>query len=186
MGLQPSNPPVGCSSSLTFLHEIFPFPRLHQFPGSSHSQPLPGPNQGGHHSTRRMKTNRTSFHSLTSPSLQVKHHRTVFLAPYTLLQAPFKFPTLDIFYALVPTPSLFIYSLRFPLPSFFPAFTPSPIGGRRTWEKDVEESGFSFARSRLTSTPKGERRTETIASVSALRSDSLVSPSQCLSLPSAS
>lgn len=110
----------------------------------------------------------------------------MFLAPYTLLRAPFKFPTtLDTFYASVPTPSLLIYSPQFPPSSFFQAFTPS-IGGRRRWEEDVEESGFSFARSRLTPTPKWERRTESIASVSALRGDSLVSPSQCLSLPSPS
>lgn len=51
----------------TFLHRIFPFPGPHQFPGSSHSQPHPGPNQGGHHSTRGIKT--------TGPlSIPVPHH----------------------------------------------------------------------------------------------------------------
>lgn len=120
--------------------------------GSSH-QPFLGPRQFGHHST---------FHSLILPPLQAEHHQSVL--PHSAL-CPLQVPYFNIFYDLVLILFLLISSPLVSFLSVFQALPPSPIGGRRKQE-DVEGSGFSFARSRLTPTPRGER-TETIVSVGA-------------------
>lgn len=111
----------------------------------------------------------------TAPSIPSSCHlsrqSTTRQCSYSSLQSalcPLQFPTSTFFYASVLIPSIFIYSplVSFPF-IFFRHFPLSPAGDRRKWEEDVEERGFSFARTRLTPTPKGERRTETIVSVGA-------------------
>lgn len=75
-------------------------------------------------------------------------------APYTLYHVLFS----SLFQHFL---GLSAHSLSFHLfcPSFLPffflqSFPPSPIGGRRKWKEDVEESGFSFDQIRWASIPK--------------------------------
>jgi len=105
-----------------------------------------------------------AYLAITPPSIPSSCHLSsrapLGSAPSSLHSAPYalQFPTSTLFMLRSSFP-LFSPTLPlFPSLSFFQVFPHSPIGGRRKREEDVEESSFSFARSRLTHTPKEEQK----------------------------